>query len=598
MTFTPDSKVRLCSVPFSDYTNVLSFKNNDEARANYFISKTVYNLTDVNGYSYVKGSGAIRVNKSKDSLYNVNYMMYRNDHFGSKWFYAFVDSLEYINANVTEIRFSTDVWQTWESALNFHESFIVRQHIPKGEDTIGANLQPEGFTNLRYVEEKSQRYDLGEKGLIFIVACVTFWNGSEFVKQCKTKSIDGVYSGLYYVPFYSSESLISFVNKYLVAETNHSKEIIMIYAVAKEFIGENNVNFREGVPLGYNPNSDFTDSYTWTSLSYHDGTNKLTKIDIQPDPSASPHYVTPNNKKLLTFPFTKIVVTNNNGSSVTYRQEFFDDIDEYTSGDLMAFVISATPLAPSCAICYPYNYRLGDETEGLILNGYPQCSWVSDTYQQWLALNQNTLKYQQWTPIINLGVSNFNNMISSVTGGASSYISSAGQIDSARTTQGQFSGIAGAISNRVSSIGTQINNTVNNLVSTGEQIWSFYAKKADMALQPNQANGTYNSANIMLSLEKLCFTVCYYRLSYEQFKQIDNYFDKFGYAINDFKSVNYNNRSNFDYIETSQVVIEGDVPEDDMNVIKNVFNSGVRIWHDTSTFLNYSAYKYNTSDKK
>lgn len=44
MTFTPDSKVRLCSVPFSDYTNVLSFKNNDEARANYFISKTVYNL--------------------------------------------------------------------------------------------------------------------------------------------------------------------------------------------------------------------------------------------------------------------------------------------------------------------------------------------------------------------------------------------------------------------------------------------------------------------------------------------------------------------------------------------------------------------------
>lgn len=598
MTFTPDSKVRLCSVPFSDYTNVLSFKNNDEARANYFISKTVYNLTDVNGYSYVKGSGAIRVNKSKDSLYNVNYMMYRNDHFGSKWFYAFVDSLEYINANVTEIRFSTDVWQTWESALNFHESFIVRQHIPKVEDTIGANLQPEGFTNLRYVEEKSQRYDLGEKGLIFIVACVTFWNGSEFVKQCKTKSIDGVYSGLYYVPFYSSDSLISFVNKYLVAEANHSKEIIMIYAVAKEFIGENNVNFREGVPLGYNPNSDFTDSYTWTSLSYHDGTNKLTKIDIQPDPGASSHYVTPNNKKLLTFPFTKIVVTNNNGSSVTYRQEFFDDIDEYTTGDLMTFVISATPLAPSCTICYPYNYRLGDETEGLILNGYPQCSWVSDTYQQWLAFNQNTLKYQQLTPIINAGVNNFNNMVSSLTGGAGNYAGAGTQMDSTRTTQGQFNAIGGAIGNRIASLGTQINNTVNNLVSTGEQIWNFYAKKADMALQPNQANGTYNSANIMLSLEKLCFTVCYYRLSYEQFKQIDNYFDKFGYAINDFKPVNYHNRSNFDYIETSQVVIEGDVPEDDMNVIKNVFNSGVRIWHDTSTFLNYSAYKYNTSDKK
>ena len=182
MTFTPNSKVRLCSVPFSDYTNVLSFGNDDEARANYFISKTVYNLTSVDGYSYVKGSGAIRVNKNKESLYNVNYMMYRNDNFGSKWFYAFVDSLEYINANVTEIRFSTDVWQTWESALNFHESFIVRQHIPKGEDTIGANLQPEGFTNLKYVEEKLLRNDLvkyhsSDKSLAIIVCCTEYPDG-------------------------------------------------------------------------------------------------------------------------------------------------------------------------------------------------------------------------------------------------------------------------------------------------------------------------------------------------------------------------------------------------------------------------------------
>ena len=53
MTFTPNSKVRLCSVPFSEYTNVMSFGNDDESRANYFISKTVYNLTSADGYSYV-----------------------------------------------------------------------------------------------------------------------------------------------------------------------------------------------------------------------------------------------------------------------------------------------------------------------------------------------------------------------------------------------------------------------------------------------------------------------------------------------------------------------------------------------------------------
>ena len=589
MTFVPNSQVKLCSVPFSDYTNVLSFGTDDTKRYNYFSGKTVYNLTLDTGYSYIKGTGAIRINKNKESLYNINYMIYRNTNFsGSKWFYAFVDSIEYINANCTEIRFSIDVWQTWESALNFHESFIVRQHIPKSQDTIGANLQPEGFTDLRYVEEKAQRYDLGELGLMFIVACVTYWDGTNFIKQCKTKSIDGVYSGLYYVPFYSSDSLVSFVNKYLVAEAEHSKEIIAIYTVSKDFIGKNNVNFREGIPLGYNPNSDSADSFTWHSLSYHDGTNKLTKIDIQPDPGAPAQYITPNNKKLLTFPFTKIVLTNNNGSSVTYRQEFFDDIDEYTTGDLMSFVIEATPLLPSCTICYPYNYRLGDQTEGLILNGYPQCSWVSDTYQQWLALNQNTLKYQQATPYINFLNNQANTMISDITGGMAGYSSGGGRIDAMTSTQSKFTGIAGLIGNRIAQIGTTANRNLNNIVSTGEQIWNFYAKKADMQLQPNQSNGSYNSANIMLAIDKFCFTICYYRLSYEQFKQIDNYFDKFGYAINDFKNVNYNNRSNFDYIETSQVLIDGDVPEDDLNVIKSIFNNGVRIWHNPDTFLNFS----------
>ena len=81
MTFVPNSQVKLCSVPFSDYTNVLSFGTDDTKRYNYFSGKTVYNLTPDTGYSYIKGTGAIRVNKNKESLYNINYMIYRNVNF-------------------------------------------------------------------------------------------------------------------------------------------------------------------------------------------------------------------------------------------------------------------------------------------------------------------------------------------------------------------------------------------------------------------------------------------------------------------------------------------------------------------------------------
>ena len=588
MTFTPNSKVKLCSVPFSDYTNVLSFGKDDTARANYFASKVVYDLTSTDGYSYVKGSGAIRINKNKESLYNINYMMYRNDNFGSKWFYAFVDSIEYINANVTELRFSIDVWQTWESALNFHESFIVRQHIPKSEDTIGANLQPEGFTNLKYVEEKTLRKNLvklhsSDKSLAIIVCCTEYPDGDSTVWRNPPKClIDDVQGTLAYIPFISTDVFYSFISKFTGAGKTDS--IVNIYTCPIECFydqTDGTFNFKEGTPLGVSPNTTFTDVWETYWIRYR--IPKMNKINIGTHRTTVNYQA--NNNKMYTFPFTKVILTNNSGSSLTFRQEFFDGTP--TEGEDIVFDVRNTVLQPVSSYCHPANYREGDFVNGLSLTNYPMLPWYTDTFSRWLTLNQNTLKYQQLTPIINAGVNSFNNMVSSLTGGGGNYAGAGIQIDSAKTTQGQFNAIGGAVGNRIASLGSQLNNTVNNIVSTGEQIWSFYAKKADMELQPNLSAGNYNANNILQKLQNLNFTVMFQRVCFEQFKQIDNYFDKFGYAINDFKPVNYHNRSNFDYIETSQVVIDGDVPEDDMNVIKNMFNSGVRIWHNTKNFLNY-----------
>lgn len=567
MTFTPNSKVRLCSVPFSDYTNVLSFGTDDEARANYFISKTVYNLTDVNGYSYVRGNGAIRVNKNKESLYNVNYMMYRNDNFGSKWFYAFVDSLEYINANVTEIKFSTDVWQTWESALIFHESFIVRQHIPKSQDTIGANLQPEGFTNLRYVEEKRKRTDLRvdigrTKRTAYIILATEWYDvATKTFKTPTTSTVDYTFNGLYLIPFsYDSISNKSF-QYYIGYYANGSKAdaIKAIYSVPIDFavLSDGSIHFTDGIPLGYNPSSETLIPFNSSRQLYR--MDKLTNIDI--GTHGSQNIVSANNNKMFTFPFTQVILTNNNGSSITYRQEFFDGTS--AEGNDIAFYVNYSPLLPVNGICYPANYREGDETNGLSTNGFPQCAWSGDTYSRWVSLNQNTLNYKEYSiPIkgaltaVSKGLDETMNLLS-------------GNMNASDST--------GFISNAILS-GVKYADEINN----------FQNKKDDMKLQPNFSAGNYNCGNIVKKIDKLNFTVIFQRLSYEQFKQIDNYFDKFGYAINDYKTINYNNRSNFDYIQTAQVVIEGDVPEDDMKTIKTIFNNGVRIWHNTTNFLNFN----------
>lgn len=554
MTFTPTSKVRLCSVPFSDYTNVLSFGNDDEARANYFINKTVYNLTSIDGYSYVKGSGAIRVNKNKESLYNVNYMMYRNDNFGNKWFYAFVDSLEYINANVTEIKFSTDVWQTWESALNFHDSFIVRQHIPKSQDTIGANTQPENMTSEKYVYERtSEKFFMnGSYNLVVQALGIprpSYESTADKYLPMSTVLNGTLFNGCYFV--YSNtvegyKKLRELIKAF--DEVNKSNSIINIYHAPSNlfFSGTGELTHLDSLlPLGYT-DEDTLCSYNITSKEI--SIPKLEKFEI-----SSGNYYTPKNKKLLTFPYTKLVLTNTNGSNTTYRQEWFDNGIKFNA---------LTDInSPVTIVTYPTDYRAGNTNNSLSLKGLSTTAWESNAYLNYIAYNSNTISINQ------------------------ELIDKEYNYQSADLIKDYA--LTGITSPLTKGIDLEY-NMIKNALRTSDTKRRFQASLDDKELMQNNSRGTSNSGMPLHQINKYGFHFIFMRYPYEYIKIIDNYFDKFGYAINDFKAVNYNNRSNFDYIETSQIIVDGDVPEDDMNVIKNMFNSGVRIWHNATNFLNFN----------
>ena len=74
----------------------------------------------------------------------------------------------------------------------------------------------------------------------------------------------------------------------------------------------------------------------------------------------------------------------------------------------------------------------------------------------------------------------------------------------------------------------------------------------------------------------------------EYAKVIDNYFSMYGYKVNIVKTPNLTGRTNWNYVKTIGANIEGDIPETDLNEIKNMFNSGVTLWHNASTYLDYS----------
>ena len=69
---------------------------------------------------------------------------------------------------------------------------------------------------------------------------------------------------------------------------------------------------------------------------------------------------------------------------------------------------------------------------------------------------------------------------------------------------------------------------------------------------------------------------------------IDRYFSMYGYKINQVAIPNITGRTNWNYVKTIGANIEGDIPETDINEIKSLFNNGITLWHNPSTYLDYS----------
>jgi hypothetical protein len=71
-------------------------------------------------------------------------------------------------------------------------------------------------------------------------------------------------------------------------------------------------------------------------------------------------------------------------------------------------------------------------------------------------------------------------------------------------------------------------------------------------------------------------------------RTIDDFFTMFGYKVNRVKVPNVTGRRNWNYVKTIGCYIDGDIPQGDMQEIKNMFDRGVTFWHNPATFADYS----------
>ena len=105
---------------------------------------------------------------------------------------------------------------------------------------------------------------------------------------------------------------------------------------------------------------------------------------------------------------------------------------------------------------------------------------------------------------------------------------------------------------------------------------------------PPQFSGNANSGDVWSSANMITFRFNYMSIRYEYARIIDLYFEMFGYKVNRVMVPNIHTRSNWNYIKTIGCNCIGNVPQDDLQEFKNLFDRGFTVWHNPSTYLDYS----------
>lgn len=582
---TPPSPITnelyLLHMPFdSSYKNVLYFNSYEEQ--SQYMKSHIITIWDANGQKvqlsfdncqYIRKDGTLKIPVHIDRLYHCNYVMYRNPYQKEKWFYAFVVNQRYINDNCTELTIATDVFSTWQREMIFRPSFVEREHATSdepGDNTIAEGLETGPFI----VDYEYSIHDYLEP--VTILAYMGDNLGGDTID-----TDGGDYNGISSaVPFLLTDNLHTRVLIHKINADGKGNMIFAVFTVPKLAVK----NFIES-----HQSDIINNGYVKMEGSIKQPEQTILTMER---PKRLNGY-NPRNKKLLTYPYCYLGFTAPNGSPKIYRYENF------RPGTITFKGISEINPSPTVVII-PEHYmgRESNICESAIVNGYPTLSYKNDYYNTWLAQNSQ---------LVNLSVdrTNFNYDISQAR------TTLARDRENSDYMYDMMGNIIGGVGNLLSfNLGGLASNIIGGMQGTANH--GFNMRDIGINAQSNRGNWQYDIKTINAQVEKQsmmpdtgalsssnatllgynyfgdsCFTK--FSIKYEYAIRIDQYFDMFGYQTNRVKIPNLTGRENWNYVKTINANIEGKIPLPDLLELKNIFDSGVTLWHNPKTLYNYHA---------
>ena len=542
--FTPSTQVILCSVPLEkDQKNQLDFAS-ATAQYNYFYGTRQFTYTN---FTYQRKDNTLRVPAEFDTLYKCNYVMYQNANFGTKWFYAFIDSMEYINQNCTALHLKTDVFQTWILSAVFKPSFVAREHVANDAPWAHTLPEPINTPEYKYNQLWAELYDS------------TPGNTNTYWKYCAYATPDSgdddvrpaTYSGGTYTEvttyhighmrtpgyLFGSDNLTDF--KKLI-EFLVQKNYTISYTIT---IPSQNVTEYYAVKFG---GGTFDPNVVYDFKIYGDGSTGPNAVNISAISTITINSHTVRNKKLNCYPYRFLQLTDDNDQKMDLKLELMNVTHDTANQWQGALNTWRTAGSAPAVICAPSSYAgkpLSDYSHSITLSSFPPVPYATDYFQQYCALHKSSFVTEQ------------------IKNAASLPLSIAGS-----------GNVTGALMQGASSI------------LNYEQSLSKYE---DMMNHPPAAHNSptgepkYAANALRLKLYDVFPTA-------EYLDKIDSFFDFYGYNVSTVKTPQFTSRPYWNYIETKEINIEGDIPQDDMQELKDIFNKGVTVWHNTSYFLDYS----------
>jgi len=544
---TPSTDLYLLQCPIEiDNRNQINFTN-ATAQYNYFSG---LNKLVANDFTYQRKDSTIRFGAHIDDIRHYNYVMYRNDNYSNKWFYAFIEGMEYLNDRTTLIKIKTDVFQTWQFDLTYKRCFVEREHV--NDDTVGLHTLDENlptgepivnfFADYRPDSITVDNVEEHSRWVAQVTELPELQSGT-YGNTIFTRIYNNIPQGCYFLIFDGIGHLDNMIKYY---DKSGKKDAIVAMFIAPARLCKNTdvtyntYNLKE---VGNTKMGIMNSSFAETDMA------DFSIVHV----SSLDGYV-PKNNKLYCFPYSYMAISNNAGTNVIYRYEDFDNPMGLT------FKVTGV-LSQGCSVkMSPKKYKRNDSYKnnfdyGINIAKYPVISWVSDYYLNWQAQNGMNQAVQAGTNILK--------DIGTVAGGL----------------------LAMSNSNVP---GAGVASTIGGAADIVSDVATAMQEQHMAQLLPDQAKGNTNCADLAYSSGKICFSLSQMTCRSEYAKMLDGFFSAYGYKINEFKIPNITGRQNWNFVKTKGSNIIANIPQEDLDEIKGMFNAGVTIWHNTATFMDYS----------